>query len=218
MRTVSARRTLWERTAAYFCGQMGLFTLSILTVALCTPLHIFLHERLDTARKLGLTDNALRDIAHAMTSAMRGEGYDALSRFFNANEVSHMRDVRGLITLAWRVFAGFTVLYAVGMAKTRGMRRAIHSVAARNALCLCAVLVAGIALCFRIDFYGSFLVFHRVFFPGNELWLMDPAVDFMVVVYDQGFFIWAAACAGGLCLVSLAPLTVCWLRGGEASK
>jgi len=48
-----------------------------------------------------------------------------------------------------------------------------------------AIVFLGIG--FAIDFTACFRVFHEIFFT-NDLWMFDPAEDYMIRMLPEGFF------------------------------
>ena len=208
MRAAAARRI-----AGWAAGQAALTLLIILLVSLCTPLHLRLLRGTGAARRTGLPDAEIAQIATAMTSSMRGGGEDALRAWFTEEETAHMRDVRGLVLLGWRAAAVCAAVWALGMASSRGLDARTRKKCARAALAIVLVPAAAAAVAFAADFSGTFVLFHRLFFRGNTLWLMDPRVHRMVVIYNEAFFTRAVAVIGGACLASLMPLVRAAARG-----
>lgn len=114
---------------------------------------------------------------------------------FGEKELSHMQDVRGLLTLGVRVaLALAAALAAMGFACVRLRRRCAPRDAAQ-ALCrgmkrgagvliVCALAVVLSALA---NFRAVFELFHRVAF-SNENWLLDPRTDRLIRMMPQQLF------------------------------
>ena len=51
------------------------------------------------------------------------------------------------------------------------------------------MIVLGIVI--AVDFDGFFLQFHQLSF-ANDLWLLDPAHDYLIMMFPQGFWFDAA--------------------------
>ena len=49
------------------------------------------------------------------------------------------------------------------------------------------VAKTGLGLLFASDFTKYFTIFHEIFFT-NDLWLFDPATDYMIRMLPEGFF------------------------------
>ena len=70
---------------------------------------------------------------------------------------------------------------------------------------LAAVAVLGIAV--ARDFNAVFTLFHEIFFD-NDLWIFDPATDYMIRMLPEGFFYDFVFRIGGFFVGSLAVLGV----------
>ncbi len=114
-----------------------------------------------------------------------------LFTLFNEREVAHLRDVKGLIRLDYWVLLGTGVysLAYVGTSlfrKRKGDRRRLAwSVVGGGGATLGLILVLGLAA--LIDFDGFFLQFHLLGF-ANDLWQLDPARDYLIMLFPQGFW------------------------------
>ena len=53
-----------------------------------------------------------------------------------------------------------------------------------------------------VDFNTAFTVFHEIFFT-NDLWLFDPAEDYMIRMLPEGFFYDMALRIGGIFIISM---------------
>ena len=55
---------------------------------------------------------------------------------------------------------------------------------------------------FQLYSLGAALVFHEIFFT-NDLWLFDPAEDYMIRMLPEGFFYDMALRIGGIFIISM---------------
>lgn len=200
-----------RKTAGLFFGQTALFVLAVLAVCAATPLHTALLRAFDAAGRSGFSWEEIGKIAQAMADVMTGADREVLARWFTADEVLHMKDVQWLFSVGVKLFFVLTGLSALCLIGGRRPHRREY----RRALWASLALPAAIGLPFVVDFNGMFIFLHEVAFPNNELWLMDPRIHKMVVVYDGQFFIAAVALIGILCALSLVPLAVLAVRGRE---
>ena len=53
-----------------------------------------------------------------------------------------------------------------------------------------------------LDFNTAFTVFHEIFFT-NDLWLFDPAEDYMIRMLPEVFFYDMALRIGGIFIISM---------------
>ena len=68
-----------------------------------------------------------------------------------------------------------------------------------------AVLILGIAC--AVDFNAVFVQFHHIFFD-NDLWIFDPATDYMIRMLPEGLFFDMVIRIGGIFIGILAVLLV----------
>lgn len=110
--------------------------------------------------------------------------------FFNDKERAHMVDVRSLFVLNDRVLKGALVLiltlYLLGRYALKQRQVLIDGLAISGAFMMVFVLVIGILA--SQDFTAVFTKFHELFFT-NDLWLLDPATDRMIVLLEEQFFL-----------------------------
>lgn len=131
--------------------------------------------------------------------------------FFNEQDRLHMADVRNLFLGGLKLrnlLLVIAALFIIGLTITgRAEVRQVLSKAYSRALAvfLAAVVVLGIV--FAIDFTAAFRVFHEIFFT-NDLWLFDPAEDYMIRMLPEGFFSDMVIRIG---LIFLAFLFAVWL-------
>jgi integral membrane protein (TIGR01906 family) len=111
----------------------------------------------------------------------------APGRFYTADEVSHMEDVR-------RVFDGAKILVPAGMfvmairmyvARARGLASLLQLM--RDGAVVAALAVAGIGLVAALAFDAAFLLFHQLFFPQGNF-LFDPATSNLIRLYPDWYW------------------------------
>jgi integral membrane protein (TIGR01906 family) len=108
---------------------------------------------------------------------------------FNEREVGHLRDVKGLFRLVYRVLLG-TLIYAlvyVGLSSFlwQDQRRLARGLVGGGSLTLVLMLAMGLGT--LLDFDQLFWQFHLVSF-ANDLWLLDPTRDYLIMLFPQGFW------------------------------
>ena len=110
---------------------------------------------------------------------------------FNQREVAHLRDVKGLIWLDYRVLLAtliYTLVYAgvsLFWRKKRYWRRLAWGVAGGGSITLALMLALGLGTLLGFD--QLFWQFHLISFT-NELWQLDPARDYLIMLFPQGFW------------------------------
>lgn len=111
--------------------------------------------------------------------------------FFNEQDRLHMADVRNLFLGGLRLRTVLAVLAAVlfiGLAVSeRDKVRPLLTKAYSWALGVFLAVIVFLGIAFAVDFTACFRIFHEIFFT-NDLWLFDPAADYMIRMLPEGFF------------------------------
>lgn len=110
--------------------------------------------------------------------------------FFNEQDRLHMADVRNLF-LGGLKLRNYAVILSVILLLILGIKKAelgrLLSTGYLQALLFYLVLVAVLGIAMMIDFTKCFTLFHQLFFT-NDLWMFDPATDYMIRMLPEGFF------------------------------
>ena len=119
---------------------------------------------------------------------------------FNQREVAHLKDVKGLIRLNYRLLLG-TAIYVGAYAgvslfwrRKRYWRRLAWGVIGGSSITLGMMLALGIGSTV-LDFGQLFTQFHFLAFT-NELWMLDPTKDYLIMLFPEGFWYDAAMLFG----------------------
>ena len=113
---------------------------------------------------------------------------------FNERELIHLQDVRNLIQLDYWVQRGallllITCVLVLLFGFKVGWRLVVKGLSWGGLLTL--GLMIALALWAFFGFEQFFLLFHVVSFP-NEYWMLDPARDYLIMLFPEGFFYDAA--------------------------
>jgi len=107
---------------------------------------------------------------------------------FNQREVAHLRDVKGLFRLDYWILLG-TLICALAYAGVslwrKEWRRLAWGLVGGSGLTLVLILALGLGALFNFD--QLFLQFHLLSF-ANELWLLDPSKDYLIMLFPRGFW------------------------------
>jgi len=144
-----------------------------------------------------------------LTVVKDGEPFE----LFNEQEVAHLRDVKDLIQLDHRFLLG-TLIYILGYAGFsliwgKDWRRLARGVAVGSGITLALMLVLGVGI--LLDFDQLFWQFHIISF-ANELWQLDPATDYLIMLFPQGF--WYDAALFCTLAVALGAVVLGGVAGG----
>ena len=177
------------------------------------------YEKYDVLSDLDMTMDDVMYVTHEMMDYLRGEG-DTLSvmttvegqeqDFFNEQDRFHMGEVRDLFIGGLNIRLGAcaaAVLCILFLVITRADIKKIIPGSYWIALGVtgAAVLLIGIAAV--VDFNAVFVQFHHIFFD-NDLWIFDPAEDYMIRMLPEGLFYDMVLRIGAIFVVSLVVLLV----------
>ncbi len=157
-------------------------------------------EKYNVSQTTGLAQPELEKAATGLISYFNsGEEYINLTVLkdgkpfvlFNQREISHLKDVKGLLWLDYRVLLG-TLVYALGYAgvsllwhRGRYWRRLAKGIVWGSGITLALMLMLGLGVLLNFD--QLFLQFHFISFT-NELWQLDPTKDYLIMLFPQGFW------------------------------
>ena len=189
-------------------------------------------EKLGTAEITGLTPQELEGVSDMIIRYLKGQAPEfqhtveragkAVS-LFNEREQSHMVDVLHLFQLNGRIrtitIAAFALAAFVALQIARDKK--ILARGFMGAGLLGVAFAALLLLLIAVDFTKYFTLFHELFFD-NDLWLLDPRTDLLIVILQEQFFVDIAIRIFGLyvalsgALGALGALVACRLRGNPA--
>ena len=157
------------------------------------------YEKYDVLTQLDMTMEDAMYVTREMMAYLRGDREELSvmttvegkeQDFFNEQDRFHMGEVRELFIGGLDLRLGACAI-AVGCLVLLVFSRAdlgrILPWAYRRALAVCAAAVLLLGAACMIDFNAVFVQFHHIFFD-NDLWLFDPAEDFMIRMLPEGLF------------------------------
>ena len=187
------------------------------------------YEKYDVLSDLDMTMEDTMYVTHEMMAYLRGDR-DTLSvittvegkeqDFFNEQDRFHMAEVRDLFLGGLNLRIGAAAVAVVCLiflllSKADLRRMLSRSYQISLAVVGAAVLLLGIAV--AIDFNAVFVEFHHIFFD-NDLWLFDPAEDYMIRMLPEGLFADMVIRIGAIFVTSLLILLVISIFDGKLSK
>ena len=143
-------------------------------------------------------------------SVLVEEGGQEVS-FFNARETAHLRDVKDLFQITFRVqelSIVYVFTYVVGVfiwAREGSLRRLATQVLAGSLVAIAVILaLGGVAL---LGFDRAFEQFHFIAF-SNDLWRLDPRTDHLIQMFPEDFWFDVSMLVGLLTLAEAAVLAL----------
>lgn len=110
--------------------------------------------------------------------------------FFNEQDRLHMADVRNLFLGGLRIrniCAAAALLLILGLKLGKADLKRLIPRAYFRAVLIFVALILFLGLACMIDFTACFTLFHKIFFT-NDLWMFNPASDYMIRMLPEGFF------------------------------
>lgn len=186
------------------------------------------YEKYDVLSDLDMTMEDTMYVTHEMMAYLRGDR-DTLSvittvegkeqDFFNEQDRFHMAEVRDLFLGGLNIRIGAAVIALVCLAFLAGSKADLRLIVPRSyqiALLIVGVLVLVLGIAVAIDFNAVFVQFHHIFFD-NDLWIFDPAEDYMIRMLPEGLFADMVIRIGALFVGGLVIFLVLSLLAGRVS-
>ena len=187
------------------------------------------YEKYDVLSELDMTMDDAMYVTHEMMDYLRGDR-ETLSvvtdvdgkrqDFFNQQDRFHMSEVRGLFLGGMAIRAGACVSMVVCIILLLLMKADVRRILPSSYLIALAAVglslaVAGVMA--LVDFNAVFVMFHHLFFD-NDLWIFDPAEDYMIRMLPEGLFADMAARIGVIFAAGLVILLILSIAARRFSK
>ncbi len=154
--------------------------------------------KLDTANDIGMSISDLNKTTDVLLGYLQDK-YQTLDtdanvngmdrEVFNDREKAHMVDVKNLYqnVLVVRNVAFVVYLLTFVYVCFTDNKKYIFS-SYKKSLAIFGFIIGFILLFCLIDFDGFWTNFHHIFFPNNDLWLLDPRTDILIMMVPEQFF------------------------------
>ena len=132
----------------------------------------------------------------------------AYQDFFNTQDRLHMEDVKHLFLSGLALRRGAFLLAILFLACIFLIKGDVQKILARGYLAGLGITMLGVIILgiwVLLDFNQIFTIFHEILFT-NDLWLFDPATDYMIRMLPEGFFADMAIRIGGIFILGLLLL------------
>jgi integral membrane protein (TIGR01906 family) len=154
-------------------------------------------DKYQISQVTGISKTQLVEVARQMADYLNGKSptlqltvdtKDGTRLLYNEKELTHMEDVLKIVSsfhviqivsVILFLILGVLVYFQMGIKKIlRGLEIGAIITAAFTALLITWAF---------IDFDSLFLMFHYVSF-SNNLWILDPSRDYLIMMFPEGFF------------------------------
>lgn len=173
--------------------------IAITTVSIAVPISIrafyYIHiDGMDLTVSSGMTNEEIREAFDDVMDYCIGKSdtFAAGDLHWTPDGAAHFEDVRELFILDLRVaWLSCTVILAILLyCAARGRRPYLfrgHSPCFWSAAGIGTAMIT-VSVAAAVNFDKAFEIFHRVFFPGKDNWLLDPDTDPVITILPQEFF------------------------------
>lgn len=157
-------------------------------------------EKYGVSATTGLSKGELQKIAYGLITYWNsGEEFISLSvvkdghpfELFNEREKAHLKDVKALFRFDYAVLLG-TLLYSAGYSAVRLYRKEsrlwLRGLVASSAATLAVMVLMGLIVLTGPDQFARFWLQFHLFSFANDLWQLDPAKDYLIMLVPQGFW------------------------------
>ena len=209
---------------------------SIIAILLITSFEIAMYSDFSVYEKeyekydvLSDLDMMMEDVMHVtreMMAYLRGDR-DTLSvvttvegteqDFFNEQDRFHMGEVRDLFIGGLNIRTGAAAAALICLVFLVVSKARLRKILARSyqiALGITGAAVLFIGIAAVVDFNAVFVQFHHIFFD-NDLWLFDPAEDYMIRMLPEGLFADMVLRIGILFVAGLVVLLIASIVAGR---
>ena len=187
------------------------------------------YEKYDVLSELDMTMEDVMHVTREMMAYLRGDR-ETLSvvttvegeqqDFLNEQDRFHMEEVRGLFIGGLNIRIGacmIAVLCLIFLLVSRADLKKILPRSYHAALGISGAFVLLLGIASIIDFNAVFVQFHHIFFD-NDLWIFDPAEDYMIRMLPEGLFYDFVMRIGGIFVIILLALFLISLLPGRFKR
>lgn len=157
------------------------------------------YEKYNVKQDLHMEMDDIMEVTEYMMSYLKGQE-EVLSiettiegrrqDFFNEQDRLHMKDVQDLFLGGLRLRNGAAVLLVLiflGLLFMKADWKCLIPKLYQKTLGVFLILIFLLSGMLSQDFTKYFTIFHEIFFD-NDLWIFDPATDYMIRMLPEGFF------------------------------
>lgn len=158
------------------------------------------YSKLETAQSIGISEQDLTEVTHKLinytTDAdsnldIQAEIGGEMQEVFGEREKDHMVDVKALYLAARNVrtycLVGAVALIIIAFLIAKGQALKTLCKAFLYVSGVFVLIVGALGIYAAVDFTSFWVSFHHLFFT-NDLWLLDPATDVLIMMVPQQFF------------------------------
>lgn len=157
------------------------------------------YEKYEIQETLPMEMDDMMDVTEKMMAYLRGDREELsvyttidgeYQDFFNEQDRFHMGEVRDLFLGGFALRRYAAVIFVAAMILLIFLKADLKKILPKAYEITVGVFVGllvvfGVAI--AVNFDRCFVIFHEIFFD-NDLWMFDPATDYMIRMLPEGFF------------------------------
>lgn len=156
------------------------------------------YSKLNTAQSIGMSSDDLNNATDTLLDYLKDKRDDLIVKaningvdreVFNNRETLHMVDVKDLyqnVILIRNIFLIISFIILIYLVFSKDNKYLF--IEYKKALLFYLFIFSLIGIFCLIDFNSFWTGFHHVFFPNNDLWLLDPRTDILIMMVPEKFF------------------------------
>lgn len=205
--------------------------LSSFQIAMYADFSVYEREyaKYEVLRDLGMEMDDVMHVTREMMAYLKGEREELSvitvvegkeQDFFHEQDRIHMADVQGLFLGGLALRRGAVIVLAFCIAGLLVKKADLRKILARSyqvILGVLTVLIVLLGIGVSQNFNAIFTKFHEIFFD-NDLWIFDPAEDYMIRMLPEGLFYDMVIRIGGLFLAGLGILLLLSIWSGRKKE
>ena len=225
------RKRQWAAGILLSFSVIAILLISSFEIAMYADFSVYQreYEKYDVLDDLDMKMEDVMYVTEEMMAYLRGDR-DTLSvittvegqeqDFFNEQDRFHMGEVRDLFIGGLNIRTGAVIVSLICLVFLIASKARLKKILARSyqiALGITGAAVLFIGAAAIIDFNAVFVQFHHIFFD-NDLWLFDPAEDYMIRMLPEGLFADMVLRIGVLFIAGLLILLIISIAAGRFQK
>ena len=225
------RKLQWAAGILLSFSVIAILLISSFEIAMYADFSVYQreYEKYDVLDDLDMKMGDVMYVTEEMMAYLRGDR-DTLSvittvegqeqDFFNEQDRFHMGEVRDLFIGGLNIRTGAVIVSLICLVFLIASKARLKKILARSyqiALGITGAAVLFIGAAAIIDFNAVFVQFHHIFFD-NDLWLFDPAEDYMIRMLPEGLFADMVLRIGVLFIAGLLILLIISIAAGRFQK
>ena len=204
-----------------------LLSATISTELQCLPFYEYAYQKYHISEVTGFDAEQLRIITRHLIQFFAGKVENVQLivdknhhpiYLFHDYEIKHLEDVKNLFQIIFTILIIsllYFLLYFLFIVFSNNRKKWVHFwQGLRNGSILTIGLLVALGISMLFGFHQVFIQFHYLVFgdPQNSPWILDPRIDYLVMMYPLNF--WQDAAILGISVIMMMAIVLtgfCWI-------